>query len=85
MDVFFIVAIKWKMILAVFVICFLYVSYNTAPKLMVNMLLFVWRFSFLSFVVFFFWKGCVCLMVNVESESLRMPDCGHVSQTHSVP
>lgn len=48
---FFIVAIKWKMILAVFVICFLYISYNSVPKLMVNMFLIV-RLQFYFLILF---------------------------------
>lgn len=70
------------MILAVFVICFLYVSYDTAPKLMVNMFFVCFRFSLFFFFVFleffrfnfvFVFLEGVCLMVscvNVENESI---------------
>lgn len=87
-------AIKWKMILTVFVICFLYVGYDTAPKLLVKMfsvcliqvlcLLFIFFYCYLFVFFFFFGRGVSDGVVREcrECESFCVRDCGCVRQTH---
>ena len=68
--VFFIVAIKWEKILAVFVSCFFCVSYNTPPRLIVNVFLF-----------YFVERVHLCSSADNVCETLCLCERGHLIQT----
>lgn len=86
------------MILAVFVICFLYVRYNTVPKLMVNLFLFVcfccrpfsgFLFIFLEGVclmgVVWRWRASPCPCVTVVTYRRRIACASPISVQSEEP